>query len=237
MLFTKVLVMISAIIITFGACGQDVGNGENPVPTVQKLDADGGQVTDALADQWDEGSVLEGDLIHYFVKLKHNEGNDKWNVAGPEGKCRKDKHPGCLLFRVKQRGKITFYLKKDKAQCPDAKYVITRIELTTEAMNGSQAKGEFERPARPAMLPRWIEKNAFEDVDRKSGIVYDAPWDKASTQTTLINKNDHKDEIEGAENELSFWYKVTVTSCFEKNNRGERKTWTTDPRGDNEGLD
>ena len=232
MLFTKVLVMIGGIIIAFAACGQDVGNGEDPVPTVEKVDADGGQATDALADQWDVGFVLKGDLIHYFVKLKRNEGNDKWNVAGPKGKCKKDKHPGCLLFGEKQRGKITFYLKKDKAQCPEAKNVITKIELTTKAKDDNQEKGDFNRTLK---LDPWIKTNAFKDVILKTGIVYEAGSDEASNQTTLFNKNDHKHDIEGDKNELSFWYRVTVTSCPKKDHPS--KTWTTDPRGDNEGLD
>ena len=234
MLFTKVLVMISAIIIAFGACGQDVGNGEDPVPTVQQVDADGGQVTDALADQ--EQVDLDA-FIHYFVKLKRNEGNGNWNVAGPKNTCKEHKHPhtGCLLFGEKQRGSITFYLPGyalDNAQCPDAKNVITRIELTTKAKDDSQAKGDFNRDEK---LDKWVQKNAFNDVDLETGIVYDAQWDEAWAQTTLVNLNNHKHEIEGDENELSFWYRVTITSCPKENHPS--KTWTTDPRGDNEGLD
>ena len=234
MLFTKVSVMISAIIITLVACSQDVGNGEDPVPTVQKVDADGGQATDALADQEVVDLVLEDDLIHYFVKLKRNEGNGKWKVDGPNGKCKKLDHPGCLLFGEKQRGKITFYLpgyKIKNDQCPQAKNVITRIELTTTALEDNQAKGNFDRTLK---LDPWVKMNAFDDVDLATGIVYDALWDEAWAQTTLFNLNNHTHEIEGDENELSFWYKVTVTSCPKENHPS--KTWVVDPRGDNEGL-
>jgi len=230
MLFTKVLVMISGIILAFTACGQDVGNGEDPVPTVQKVDADGGQATDALADQ----EVVDLEFIHYFVKLKRNEGSGNWNVAGPKGKCKKLKHAGCLLFGENQRGSITFYLPgydEDNAQCPQAKNVITRIELTTKAMDDSQEKGDFNRTLK---LDTWVKMNAFNDVDLDTGIVYDAQWDEAWAQTTLFNLNNHKHEIEGDENELSFWYRVTVTSCPKKNHPS--KTWIADPRGDNEGL-
>ena len=235
MLFTKVLVMISAIIFTFVACNQDVGNGEDPVPTVQKVDANGGQATDALADQEQVNLVLEDDLIHYFVKLKRNEGSGNGKVVEPNGKCKQHNHLGCLLFGEKQRGKITFYLpghKKDNAQCPEAKNVITRIELTTKEKDDNQEKGDFNRPP---SLPRWIKVNAFNDVDLDTGIVYDAQLDEAWAQTTLFNLNNHTHEIEGDENELSFWYRVTVTSCPKENHPSE--TWVVDPRGDNEGLD
>lgn len=234
MSFTKVLVMISAIIIAFVACSQDVGNGEDPVPTVQKVDADGGQATDALADQEQVDFVLEDDLIHYFVKLKRNEGNGNWKVDGPNGKCKKLDHPGCLFFGEKQRGRITFYLpgyKIKNDQCPQAKNVITRIELTTKAKDDSQEKGDFNRDEK---LDKWVQKNAFEDVILETGIVYNAQWDEAWAQTTLFNKNDHKHEIEGVEDKLSFWYRVTVTSCPKENQPSE--TWVVDPRGDNEGL-
>ena len=235
MLFTKVLVMISGIIIAFAAFGQDVGNGEDPVPTDQKVDADGGQATDALADQEQVNLVLEDDLVHYFVKLKRDEGSDNGKVVEPKGKCKKHNHLGCLLFGEKQRGKITFYLpgyKIKNDQCPQAKNVITKIELTTN--EDTKKKGNFKIDPK---LDDWVKMYAFEDVDPVTGIVYEAQWDEAWAQTTLFNKNDHKHEIEGEENELSFWYRVTVTSCPKENHPSETETWVVDPRGDNEGLD
>ena len=243
MLFTKVLVMISGIIIAFAACGQDVGNGEDPAPTVPKVDADGGQATDALAGQVQEVDlVLEDKFIQYFVKLKLDESNDDLKVDDLKVddlkaddlkvKCKKFDHPGCLLFGKNQRGSITFYLpgyKKDNAQCPEAKNVITRIELTTKAEDVFQKKGDFDRTLK---LDPWVKINAFSHVKLDTGIVYDAQWDEAWAQTTLFNLNNHKHEIE---RDRSFWYRVTVKSCPKKEYPSE--TWVVDPRGDNEGLD
>ena len=247
MLFTKVLVMISGIIIAFAACGQDVGNGEDSVPTDQKVYADGGQATDESKGQVQEVDlVLEDKFIQYFVKLKRNESNvdlkvddlkvDCLIVDNPKtddlkGKCKWLNHPGCLLFGKNQRGSITFYLpgyKKDNAQCPEAKNVITRIELTTKAEDDCPIKGDFDRTLK---LDPWV-KNAFSHVELDTGIVYEAQWDEAWAQTTLFNLNNHKHEIEGVR---SFWYRVTVKSCPKKEHPSE--TWVVDPRGDNEGLD
>ena len=215
MLFTKVLVMISAIIIAFGACGQDVGNGEEPVPTVLKVDADGGQELKDVSVQLDIIDEYPGTLII-------NEKN----------KCKKNGHKGCLLFEANKKGDITFYLKgsKNKAKtCEQTNEVITKIELTTKGI--TDEKGDFSGPF---PLDRWLREDAFPKVNLENGIAYEAtPVNTGLSQVKLFNVNSHSQEEQGI---LSYWYKVTATAC-DPNSDGIHETWVADPRGDNEGLD
>jgi len=147
-------------------------------------------------------------------------------------RCKNGKHPGCLLFEKDKEGYITFYIVNEKPSknCDTgATRVITEIELSTkeltaQAESDRHAKGDFTGGVDP-----WIKNSAFNSVNQRTGIVYQATWKDGWTQVALTNLNKH----DAAEGVKQFWYKVTVTACA--GGEGEHATWVTDPRGDNEG--
>ena len=144
-------------------------------------------------------------------------------------KCNKGPHQGCLLFEEDRLGLIRFYLpgsKKMIKKCPQANQVITKIELTTLGVGGSDEadKGVFTGPF---PLANWLKDDAFPNVDLDTGIVYEAALADAGTQAWLINLNSHATSA----GVFSFWYRVTATDCAIPANE-----WVTDPRGDNEGI-
>ena len=166
--------------------------------------------------------------IEYMVKLVPQGASGELKVD-KKNKCRKGKHKGCLLFEVDKVGLITFYLsgsRKKVKNCSNATEVITRIEITTtgEDNNPDASKGDFDRTS---PLPLWVKTNAFTNINLKTGIVYEATEKNGLTQVIRLNQNSHDQKI----GERRFWYRVTATDCETPAN-----TWTTDPRGDNEGT-
>jgi hypothetical protein len=160
----------------------------------------------------------------------------KPDSAYKDNQCRKDKHPGCLLFEQDTLVYIVFRLpgpRNEIKYCPDAKNVITKIEVTaTAADEGTNvSKGDFTGPF---PLTGWLVENAFPAVDPDTGIIYEASFDVARTQESVTNMNDHDNSTEDPDVVKSFWYRVTVTACAENKDR-TRTTWVSDPRGDNEG--
>ena len=151
--------------------------------------------------------------------------------------CRKDKHPGCLLFQRGELGHIVFHLPGSKNRvkyCSNANNVITKIEVTaTGADEGTSVnKGDFNGPF---PLPPWLQENAFPTLDLDTGIVYKAPsLDVARTQEWVTNLNNHANPENEEDVTNRFWYRVTVTACAE-NEEGTHTIWVSDPRGDNEG--
>ena len=215
----KLLIKILALgvfTIVFTACRPGTDTGEDQ--------AQGAEGVGAEPDQ--PAATVDDGFVRYLVQLVP-QGNGILKVNDPNGKCKKQNHAGCLLFRQDTRGSITFHLpgfgkKSDNCQ-GNAQKVITKIELTTNAVENDPAKGDFT-----GNLSAWIKNSAFNDVDLGSGIIYQANSpDEAWTQRTLTNLNSH----DAQEGEKQFWYRVTATKCGEP-----ETTWVTDPRGDNEGL-
>lgn len=167
---------------------------------------------------------------NYAVKLSTGKpGVLQVNVEKGQ-KCKKGKHPGCLLFEEGKIGNIKFYLpgsEKLPKNCDKTNRVITRIQLTATSMDGNSpeaTKGDFDG----SELPAWLKNEAFSSVNLKTGIAYEAiPASTGQSQVVLRNTNNH-DFKEGPR---QFWYKVTVSDCKDKD-----VTWATDPRGDNEGT-
>lgn len=150
-----------------------------------------------------------------------------------DNQCRKGKHDGCLLFERDTLVRIVFHLPGSKNQvkyCPEAKNVITKIEVTATAAKGSATddKGDFNGSA---SLPAWLKENAFPEIDLETGVIYAAEsWKTARTQEWITNLNDHLSPSNVPDIIHSFWYKITVTACDDTGT-----TWVSDPRGDNEG--
>jgi len=171
-------------------------------------------------------------LTFYSVQLVPQGASGGALLVTNGNKCKHGEHDGCLLFEEDEIGFIKFYLAGSRnkiKRCSDdtgeVKAVITKIELTasSDGDDPEAVKGEFT-----GNLPDWVKQDAFPDVDQVSGIVYEADWDKASTQAWLVNLNSHK----AADGVFPFWYKVTASDCDEDS----ETTWVTDPRGDNEGI-
>jgi hypothetical protein len=140
------------------------------------------------------------------------------------------------LFGRDTLGHIVFHLpgSKNKAKsCPEAEYVITKIEVTPTAAGESSdnSKGDFNGSF---PLTGWIVENAFPAINPDTGIIHEASLDVARSQEWVTNLNDHDNSIQETDVIHSFWYRVTVTACAE-NADGTHTTWVTDPRGDNEG--
>ena len=153
-----------------------------------------------------------------------------------DNQCRKKKHAGCLFFQRGTLVHIAFRLPGPKDQdmhCPDAKNVITKIEVTATAADEgpNDSKGDFTGPF---PLKGWLVDNAFPTVNPDTGIIYEASRNVARTQVFVTNFNDHDNSINDPDVINSFWYRVTVTACA-KNKDGTDRTWVSDPRGDNEG--
>ena len=156
--------------------------------------------------------------------------------AAKDNQCKKGKHEGCLLFDHDTLGYIVFHLPGSKNKikyCPDAEYVITKIEVTATAagVGNNDSKGDFTGPF---PLTGWLVDNAFPAVNPTTGIIYEATWDVARSQEWVTNLNDHDNSKEDIDVTNSFWYRITVTACA-KNDEGTHTTWVSDPRGDNEG--
>ena len=150
--------------------------------------------------------------------------------------CKKNKHSGCLLFQRDTLVHIAFRLIGPRDQvkyCPDAKKVITKIEVTATAANKglNDSKGDFSGPF---PLTGWLVDNAFPAVNPDTGIIHEASWDVAQTQVVVTNLNDHDNRTADPDVVNKFWYRITVTACAE-NKDGTHSTWVSDPRGDNEG--
>lgn len=169
------------------------------------------------------------------VKLKTPRIGENLEVD-ENNRCKKNKHEGCLLFERYTLGHIVFHLpgSKTKAKsCPEAEYVITKIEVTPTPAGGSinNSKGNFNGSF---PLTGWIVDNAFPAVNPDTGIIHEASVDVARSQEWVTNLNDHDNSTLATNVIHSFWYRVTVTACAE-NEDGTHTTWVTDPRGDNEG--
>jgi hypothetical protein len=153
-----------------------------------------------------------------------------------DNRCKNNRNPhkGCLVFEQNVSGQITFEVNphttaKTCGSSPAPHSVIVKIELSErpDATSGDPAsKGQFDSPAN---LPAWVKENAFPEVDRATGIVYEA-YDLASglTRVSIPNLNNHPN-IDGNDVRM-VWYRVTVQSCNDPT-----KYWRTDPRDDNEG--
>lgn len=180
----------------------------------------------------------------YAVKLtpEGSSGVLKVKLGKNTKKCKKKVHDGCMLFETDKVGQIKFYvfgsafkLRKCTETSSGPKYVITKIELATEEKE-KDAKYDPDGPKGGSKgkftgnLPDWIKYDAFQSVNLATGIVYEAPWNKAATQVYLENLNSHNADL----GVLPFWYKVTVTACEAVD--GVHETWVSDPRGDNKGL-
>jgi hypothetical protein len=179
-------------------------------------------------------------VINYVMLVPQGTGGNlkvKPELANRnDNQCKKAKHPGCLLFERNTLVHIAFRVPGPKDQtkyCPDAKYVITKIEVTAKAADEgtNDSKGDFTGPF---PLTGWLVENAFPAVDPDNGIIYEASFDVARTQELVTNMNDHDNSTEDPDVINSFWYRVTVTACA-KNKDGTHATWVSDPRGDNEG--
>ena len=162
--------------------------------------------------------------------------NVKPDSAYKDNQCRKDKHRGCLLFERDTLVHIIFRLPGPRDQvkyCPDAKNVITKIEVTAKAAaaGANDSKGDFTGPF---PLKGWLVDNAFPAVDPDTGIIFKASLGVARTQELVTNLNDHDNRTEDPDVVNEFWYRITVTACAE-NKDGTHSTWVSDPRGDNEG--
>ena len=187
------------------------------------------------------GGVAAGFFVPLFFGASITNINDYEVKLVPQGtsgtlevvkdnRCNDKQHEGCLLFDVDKLGIVDFYLpgsKRKTKTCDDSDKVISRIQLTTTKGEGGTAddKGDFtELP-----LPNWIKNDAFPDVDLATGLVYEADpsyTGKGRVRLVNLNRNSYvEDEV------MQFWYRVTVTNCEDAT-----KTWTTDPRGDNEGT-
>jgi hypothetical protein len=157
-------------------------------------------------------------------------------LAYQGNQCRKNKHPGCLLFNRNTLVHIVFRLPGPKNKiktCPEAEYVITKIEVTATGVDESPklSKGDFTGPF---PLTGWLVENAFPTVNPDTGIIYEASRDVAQTRVLVTNFNDHDNSTKDDDVTNQFWYKITVTACAE-NAEGTHRTWVSDPRGDNEG--
>lgn len=175
-----------------------------------------------------ESGIFRG--VDYGVKLKpKNDGTLDVSVD-PGRKCEKNKHVGCMVFKKNTVGRITFHISgtgNRMESCADAingnHKVITEIKLTAKGKPGGK-KGVFNPNER---RPGWLKREAFRSMDLDTGIAYAATYDQGRNQVVLFNNN----STILAEGELKhFWYKVTVKDC-----KDPKKSWTTDPRGDNEG--
>jgi hypothetical protein len=182
---------------------------------------------------------------HYAVKLVAPGTSGGELKVDVKNQCNSNGHPGCLLFETGKVGQIKFYMQDSKHEfqkCSGtkktAKKVITKVELTTELAaptpdkpNDKEEHGDFiaDHSNPTFALEDWLKYDAFPAVDLKTGVVFEATYDKAATQVFLDNLNSHtSDDIK------HFWYRVTVTGCEEVD--GVRPVWVSDPRGDNKGL-
>jgi hypothetical protein len=190
------------------------------------------------------GNPLGNNLEVYPVKLTTDTNTDGKKIVSVDvddnnKKCKKDNHPGCLLFGQDKVGAINFYLKGSKRNTEKCKKddatpkrkVITKIELTTQEHGDDPDKGIFDGDSGWATPDKWLKENAFPSVDLTTGIAYEIkPADieeMARTRVFLTNMNDH-DAKEGTK---TFWYKITVSQCD-----GKDGPWVSDPRGDNKGT-
>jgi len=168
----------------------------------------------------------------YPVKLIPDKGSDVLlvKVDDSKKKCKKDDHPGCILFEEDHVGAVKFYLDGSKFEtksCKNSKKVITKIELTT---TGAGDKGVFKGEAGWTQPEPWVKVNAFPSVDLASGIAYEATeLDQARSLVFLFNMNNH----DASKGTRTFWYRVTVSECPGGVGKGP---WVSDPRGDNKGT-
>lgn len=178
----------------------------------------------------------DSEHVYYPVRLNPDANPNESAImaeVNADKKCKSNTHDGCMLFTAKTVGVINFYLKgpPNKTQCSEvnkesAKYVITKIELSTTPMPNDYTKGKF---GENEVLEDWLKEDAFEDV-KPNGVIYDKSRETGQTNVLLFNKNSHEDEDEEGQVN-SFWYRVTITDCDDPN-----ETQIFDPRGDNEGL-
>lgn len=143
-----------------------------------------------------------------------------------KGKKCSQNFEGCMKFAEDKVGLIRFYLpgsKKQERECPGARKVITKIELSTtpDAAFPEGDKGDFAGGVDP-----WLKQDAFPLVDQATGVIYDETTATGKSRVWLVNQNSHDSSL----GTRPFWYQVTVTSC-----NGTQK-WVTDPRGENTGL-
>ena len=184
-------------------------------------------------DEVESKSLLSNSIDGEFFETREFEVRLKPKSDGTLGvsldkgrRCDKKPHLGCMRFMPGIEGQIRFYISGTNNHvkyCPDAKYVISSLELTATGKDDEQQKGVFDLVER---LPAWLKEQAFSNLNLDTGFVEGGTGDKPSTQMIVTNLNRHKNENET----LQFWYKLTVTNCEVPSNK-----WVTDPRGDNEG--
>jgi len=146
--------------------------------------------------------------------------------------CNANQHIGCMNFQADIVGVITFRLPgpKDKIACNNpanphksAHRVITEIEVTATPDNGNPTgKGDFSGVV---AANSWLRQYAFPQADN-DGYIYKVDKNQGLARVAVINMNSHP----AAQGTRQFWYKITVEDC------SSNFTWTTDPRGDNKGL-
>lgn len=182
-------------------------------------------------------NIAFGDIKEYDILLIPQGNGGTMGVKLDFGKpCNVKQHDGCMDFDVNTVGVITLKLTGSPhrlACAPEgapnpqqyASKVITKIELTSTPMEGdtTSSKGDFS-----GGLEDWLKQYAFLQVNQTTGVLYEVPKEQGLARLTLVNLNSHPSEEGGSK---SFWYRITVTDCDD-----ESKTWVTDPRGDNKGL-
>jgi hypothetical protein len=152
------------------------------------------------------------------------QGGGVLKVDTPNQGCVNNLHNGCIRFDENTVGLMKFYLRGSKKKVETcstgARNVITAIQIS---VTGSGEKGDFS----VLPLPEWIQLEAFPLLDRSTGLVYDKAVDDGASQVWMLNANANDAALGARE----FWYRVTAKSCA-----SPTQTWTSDPRGENEGT-
>ena len=148
------------------------------------------------------------------LKALKPQGNQSCTGDGPKD--------GCVLFDRGEAGIITFGIKNGKkdALCddrpPQPQWVIRQIRLTSSG-DLATGKGDFTVPQ-----PQWLQ-DSFPQVNLKTGVVYSAGVNSATSSAVVVNFNSHAGE-------QFIFYEVTASDC--DNSEFPR----TDPRIQNKGA-
>lgn len=114
---------------------------------------------------------------------------------------------GCVLFDRGEAGIITFAIKNGKKDevCdgnpPEPQWVIRQIRLTSSG-DLATGKGDFT-----ASQPQWLQ-DSFPQVNLKTGVVYSAGMNSATSSAVVVNFNSHAGE-------QFIFYEVAAADCAE----------------------
>ena len=179
-----------------------------------------------------------GQVLNYDVVLIPQGATGNMHaLVGFGQSCAGNPHNGGMNFQECAVADITFRLQgpRDRMTCDNptkpASRVITKIELTDKPDTGSGSppqKGDFTG----GLADSWLKTYAFPQVDTSDGVVYEvSDKNDGLARVTLVNMNSHPLEMnQGQVVPKRFWYRITAEDCT------SNRTWVTDPRGDNEGL-